>query len=603
MKRRALAIGLLTAAASAGCCLADTPTLPAACTAHPTPDCLVDAAIRETTPKQATILLSGWHKLAEHDRKDLARRVLKGAEKVLSASMNRNNALDLAVAWHDLGDGKAAEKHLDKSIDIATPPIFPDGKPTAASIAARPGQFANDYWRAALQQVEWGQPDQARATLARMRADLPTLPPQTATDLEIRLWAGTRPDLVLALAKAAPERKDQLIWEYIIQGPRRTQSKDRLKAASEIDGAWMSARAYAWLASGAARDQPQQARAILETGIAAFAKATNDAREHRFRGPDPIAELAKAWFGLNDPARTLKTLDIRSERPDLFPATIPLPIDDYVVRASALTRLGRLDEALKTAVAATANFAARSPEERLMADIKTRTHGGGTWNIVLRSEGGTNDGDQVYEEIMDVLGRAGRDTDIRAIAAQIPSANPPALTAAVLRAQLSGKRWADAADTARMLPVKDWRYRIKDTAKELAHNGQDAVASSVATYLSAAQPEVQAEVFLGIADEQIKAGRIAAARETLTNVTATAVASSKDSGVRLELITDLAKAGNFGVAWDRIGHAGYIAFGEDEIVIAEQARAGDVAGALAHAQTALDINGWMEAILAVAAAM
>ena len=595
-----LTASLLIAVAASCAHAQDLPKLPPSCAARPTADCLVDSVIREASSKEAIALVNGATALTDHGRRDLARRLLRRAEELLSGSASATQAESMADAWHRLGKDQAAEKDLEMALNAITPSADLELQPPSPGMP-KPLPSALDYRIVASNQAKWGLTDRAKATLARMRADLPTLTADAAADIEVRAWRnGKRMDLALAAAEADPEEKDWLISNSFLSGCYPTNDLSACsKAAAKIDGAWASAIAYSRLVAEAVRDHPRKARRILETGIAAFAKATDDSMTTRGFSPDPVVVLARAWLGFDDPARALKTLDLRATRPDLFPPTVPVPIDDYVFRAELLVRLGRIDEALKTAEAATANFAAR-PGNNLE---KFRA----TFHADAGSQGGTlfdrpvqafNDGDRAYQAIIDTLAKIGKPDAIKAVVARFPMpADPDTVDLAVMQADLSAKRWDDALAILRTPAA---RPSAGMTAAALAREGQDELASEAASIQLHAGSTIDASAFLEVADIQMKAGRRAAARATLSHLDRSEIDSHH--GLDLQKF-GLAQAelGDFQGAWATLSRTGlYFPDYYSNTAITLQARAGDRAGALAHAETAQNTSSWIQAILALA---
>jgi hypothetical protein len=593
--------GLLIVAVSSCAYAQDIPKLPGDCAAHPTADCLVDAVITAASPKEADTLIGGVAPLVKHNRKNLAKRLLLRAEELLSGSTNQFDLRTIAEAWHNLGDDKAAEKDLERAADAINPVADLKLRPPSPGMP-KPLPSASDFWMIANDQAKWGLTKQAKATLARMRA-IPMLNADAAADQEVRAWNnGKRLDLAVAAAEAVPKEKDRLISNIFIPGCYPTNELAACATtAAKIGGAWTSAAAYASLAGRAARDQPEQAKGILETGIEAFAKATDDSWMHRGFARDPVVLLAGAWLDFDDPARALGTLDLRATRPDLFPATITLPIDDYVLRAELLVRLGRIDEALKTAEAATANFSARPTNnlERFRATFHAVSGGpqGGPFDRTLRT---FNDGDRAYQAILDTLADMGKPDEVKAVAARFPTpANPDEVDLAVMRADLSAKRWTDALAILRTPAAKSSAGR---TATALAHAGQDELAVEAAALQLYAGSTIDISALLDVADVQMKAGRKAAARTTLGRIDPSEIDIRRGESDLGKLALARATLGDIDGAWtvlNRIPNPSFDYY--RNAVITAQALAGDRTDALAHAMTAPYIAGWIAAMLAVAA--
>ncbi len=595
------AASVLIAVAASGAHAQDLPKLPPSCAARPTARCLVDAVIREASSKEAIALVNGATALTDHGRRRLPRRLLLRAEELLAGSASATQAESMADAWHRLGDDHAAEKDLEIALDAITPLADLELEPPTPGMP-KPLPSASDYLIVADDQAKWGLTDQAKATLARMHASLPTLTADAAADVEVRAWSnGKRMDLALAAAEADPEEKDWLISNSFLGGCYPTNDLPACsKAAAKIDGAWASAMAYARLAGEAARDQPEKARRILETGIAAFAKAADDSRVKRGFSPDPVVALARAWLGFDDAAGALKTLDLRATRPDLFPATIPLPIDDYVLRAELLVRLGRIDEALKTAEAATANFAARpgSNLEKFRATFHTFASDPprGPFGRPIQD---FNDGDRAYQAIIDTLGKMGQPDAIKAVIARFPmQADPDSVDLGVMWADVSAKRWSDALAILKTPAAKSSAGMV---AIALAQAGQDDLAMEAASIQLHAGSAIDASAILQVADIQVKAGRQAAARATLAHLNASEL-DSRDGSDLGNFASAQAAVGDFQGAWATLSRRAGPYFPDlyRDRVITEQAQAGDWAGALAHAETAPNTGSWIQAMLALA---
>jgi len=572
--------------------------------------------IDEAKPEDADLLIRGVGILVDHDRKNLARKVLIRAEQLSPVStdrpllahyteaqsrqvegyLERARLVQMANGWHKLEDDKKAEEDLERTLDIARQSI----KNTPPTILRAPGALASAFHDVAANEAEWGLTERATKTLARMREESPTLTPEDAAAWQILAWQqGKRPDLALAAAEHVPDHTDSLIERYLTPPPPpATDLAPYAAAAARIHGAWGSAQAYAGLASFAAQDHPDEARHILESGIAAFSKTSDDRREPLVFNEDPVTALARPWFALKDPAQALKTLELRAKRPDLFPATAPPPIDDYTVRAEAFVRMGRIDEALKVAADATAHFPTKPvvvrPFER--SDVVVE----GPRSIIDRPDGALNAGDSVYRTILEALAHMGKPEDVRAVAARFPvRAYASAVDMLVIQADLAAKRWNDAATAVRALPVKDWPAFIGRVAVTLAQNGEDKMALETASLLSDPHSRPSpADVLMHIAKVQTKAGRKSAA---LAIWQLPAFNAGNSPYKRPELALAQAAVGDFDGAWSTLKKTDpLLPETSEDTIIAEQAKAGDCPRALSEATAMPTRAAWIAGLIAVA---
>jgi tetratricopeptide (TPR) repeat protein len=607
-----LLAGSLIALAVAGSCLADVPTLPVACSDSPTAECLVKAVIDAATPEDADILIRGVGILVDHDRKALAKQLLIDVDQVPAAAvyagaqyrqvndyLERGRLEEMADAWHRLGDDKKAEDDLERAIDLATRSVADNASTHPGP--QPPGALASAYYEVASNEAEWGLTEQAKKTLADMRRASPALKAEDAAGWEVMAWRnGKRPDLALAAAELVPDHADSLIERYLIS-PYSSSADDAAEyavAAERIRGACQSAQAYAHLASIAAHDRPGEARQILESGIAAFAKASDDRNVPFVFPADPLVTLARPWFSLNDPAQALKTLELRSRRPDLFPATTPLPIDDYMVRAEALVRTDRIDEALKVASEATANFPTRPVVVRPFMRDDVITEGPRT--IIHRPDGGVNAGDAVYRTILDTLAGMGEPEEVRKVAARFPTRpNPMSVDTIVVRANLSAKRWNDAVATVRTLPAKDWPFLISQVAVSLAQGGEDEKAVETALLLPVTPRNYGQLGLIQVAKAQTDAGRKVAALDTLQHLDEVGATTASAT----EIASAQAAVGDFNGAWATLKHTDpRLPEKYEDAIIAEQAQAGDCHGALSQVMTTSSRTAWIGGLIAIASA-